>query len=127
MYERFKKVDFKSRRKIKYDVFVGSDVEQEERFIKMSLKSLIEQIIILTAHKNYSSKKECIYDLVMIINNVCSDTLNKNKQKALKPYMRYAIVGFITMKYGFHLFSGILDKPPTTQQLYKQVYDIINK
>jgi len=126
-YDRFKKIDFKSRRKIKYNVFLENDVIQEERFIKMTLKGLIEQIVILTAYKNYSSKKECVIDLVMIMNNICSDSLNKNKQKSLKPYMRYAIVGFITMKYGFYLFSGILEKPPTTQQLYKQVYDIINK
>lgn len=113
VHERFKNYEFSSKKKI------------NDRFIKMNLKLLIEEIIILTKDKKYITPNDCVKDLVIIINNICEHSLNSRVKKFISPYKRKAIVGFIAMRYGFTLFPNPSDKSPTTSEISDRVYEIL--
>ena len=127
IYERFKKrYDFKSKTKFKRKTYNNDGkLVDDERLIHMNLKLFIEIIIITTVGKKYDSKKSCLLDLLICINNIWEQDLNKTAQKLLSPYMRCALAGEIALRYKFTLFSGILIKPPTNNQLFHAVNDII--
>lgn len=128
IYERFKKYDFKSKKKVVKKIYNKDEqLEDEEIIIQMDLRHFIEEIIILTRDKKYDSKKSCLLDLVIVINNICGNSLDKKTQKLLSKYMRIALAGEITIQYKNSLFSGEQNKPYTNHQLFQVVNDLINK
>src|SRR3989344_5237394 len=105
IYERFKKYDFKSKKKVVKKIYNKDEqLEDEEIIIQMDLRHFIEEIIILTRDKKYDSKKSCLLDLVIVINNICGNSLDKKTQKLLSKYMRIALAGEITIQYKNSLF-----------------------
>lgn len=113
VHERFKNYEFSNKKKV------------GDRFIKMNLKLLIEEIIILTKDKKYITPNDCVKDLIVIINNIHKHFLNSTAKKFITPYKRQAIVGFIAMRYGFTLFPNPSDKLPTASEISYRVYEIL--
>lgn len=127
IYNRFNKdYDFKSKRKIIQEVHIGDDLGVREIMVKMDLKLYIEEIIILTKDKKYKDKRECVYDIYKVAENIYLSTLDTNAKKKLSHYIRCALSGYIAIKYGFYLFPGVnRNREFTNDELHQKARHLV--